>query len=64
MPLIVYCTAASTLISDSVSYITFLFWEWRISRSFSPIRPGVFKARQAGECFPPPSFSRLFLNLG
>ena len=30
MPLIVYCTAALTSLSDSVSYITFLFPEWRI----------------------------------
>ena len=30
MPLIVYCTAVLTSLSDSVSYITFLFLEWRI----------------------------------
>ena len=30
MPLIVYCTAALASLSDSVSYITFLFSEWRI----------------------------------
>ena len=27
----IYCTAALTSLSDSVSYITFLFSEWRIS---------------------------------
>ena len=31
MPLIVYCTAVLTSLSDSVSYITFLFSEWRIA---------------------------------
>ena len=30
MPLIVYCTAALTSLSDSIRYITFLFSEWRI----------------------------------
>ena len=30
MPLIVYYTSALTSLSDSVSYITFLFSEWRI----------------------------------
>ena len=33
MPLIVSCAAALTSLSDSVSYITFLFSEWRISCS-------------------------------
>ena len=33
MPLMIYCTAALTLFSDSVSYITFLFSEWRILRA-------------------------------
>ena len=31
MPLMIYCTAASTSFSDSVSCITFLFSEWRVS---------------------------------
>ena len=30
MPLMMYCTAALTAFSDSVSYITFLFLEWCI----------------------------------
>ena len=30
MPLIVYCRAASSSLSDSVSYITVLFSEWHI----------------------------------
>ena len=30
MTLMIYCTAALTSFSDSVSYITFLFSEWRI----------------------------------
>ena len=33
MPLMIYCTAALTLFSDSISYITFLFSEWRIANS-------------------------------
>ena len=33
MPLIVYCTAVLNSLSDSVSYITFLFSEWRIGLS-------------------------------
>ena len=33
MPCKVYCTAALTSLSDSVSYITFLFSEWRIRYS-------------------------------
>ena len=46
MSLIVYCIAALTSFSDSVSYVTFLFLEWCIalfSRAFSqdptPILP-------------------------
>ena len=30
MPLMIYCTAALTSFSDSISYITYLFSEWRI----------------------------------
>ena len=30
MPLMIYCTAALTSFSDSISYITFLFSKWRI----------------------------------
>ena len=30
MPLMIYCTAALTSFSDSISYITFSFLEWRI----------------------------------
>ena len=29
----VYCTAALTSLSDSISYITFLFSEWHITRT-------------------------------
>ena len=32
VPLIAYCTAALTLLSDNVNYITFLLWEWRITQ--------------------------------
>ena len=35
MLLIVFCTAASTSLSVSVSYITFLFPEWRVEIVFS-----------------------------
>ena len=31
MPLMIYCTAALTSFSDIVSYIIFLFSEWRIT---------------------------------
>ena len=34
MPLIVICIASSTSLSDSISYITFLFSEWRIPLLF------------------------------
>ena len=37
MSLIVYCTAALTSLSDSLSYITFLFSEWRIRLKFLKI---------------------------
>ena len=30
MPLMIYCTAALTSFSDSISYITYLFSGWRI----------------------------------
>ena len=29
----IYCTAASTSFSDSISYITYLFSEWRIGEN-------------------------------
>ena len=35
MPSIVYRTAALTSLSDSVSYITFLFLDWCIASVFS-----------------------------
>ena len=35
--LIVYCTSASTSLSDSVSYTTFLFLEWSIHNHFVKI---------------------------
>ena len=31
MLLMIYCTAALTSFSDSISYITYLFLEWRIA---------------------------------
>ena len=34
----IYCTAALTSLSDSVSYITFLFSEWRITVSCTLLR--------------------------
>ena len=30
MPLIVYCIAALTPLSDNLSYVTLLFSEWRV----------------------------------
>ena len=33
MPLIICCTAALASLSDSISYITYLFSEWRIQHS-------------------------------
>ena len=42
MPLIVYCTAALTSLSDSIRYITFLFSErriWRLLKLF--IKNGI-----------------------
>ena len=37
VPLMIYCTAALTSLSDSSSYITFLFSEWRIGECNSNI---------------------------
>ena len=37
MPLVTYCTAALISFSDSVSYIAFLFMEWRIGSSLAKI---------------------------
>ena len=50
MPLMIYCTAALTSFSDSVSYITFLFSEWRIP---TLLTFEVFeRARNHGKKFP------------
>ena len=34
MPLMIYCTAALTSFSNSISYITYLCSEWRIEYGF------------------------------
>ena len=39
MPLVVCCTVALTSLSDSESYMTFLFSEWRIDNVVSKLRP-------------------------
>ena len=42
MPLIVNCTAALTSLSDSISYITFLFSEWRIQVKILFLAENIF----------------------
>ena len=42
MPLMIYCTAALTSFSDSISYITYLFSEWRIAYGSS--QNSIFKS--------------------
>ena len=43
--LIVYCTAASTSLSDSVHYLTFLFSEWRACLTFTVITFRLYSAQ-------------------
>ena len=38
----IYCTAASTSFSDSISYITYLFSEWRIGYSNTEVTKNLF----------------------
>ena len=37
MELMAYCTASLTSLSDSVSYIAFLFSEWRIEKKLTEL---------------------------